>query len=133
VTTAGLDWAGVIAPGVQRQVDEQWLTAYRGWVYGAGYGVQLGAAVVTIVTTWTVYAMVALALLTGSWSGGLVIGLVFGVARAVPVLALSGVHDRGALRRFHVRFQAVREPARAASIGALAVLATGVLVAGVRA
>src|SRR5450631_4176274 len=29
-------------PGPRRQVDESWLVTYRGWVYGAGFGVQLG-------------------------------------------------------------------------------------------
>jgi hypothetical protein len=132
IAAAALDLAGVAPPGVHRQVDEHWLNAYRGWVYGAGYGAQLGGAVLTIVTTWTVHAMVALALLTGSGRAGLAVGLVFGIARALPLLALSGVHERGELRHFHMRFQAVRQPARMASIGALAVVATGALVAGVR-
>ena len=26
----------------RRQVDENWLQSYRGWVYGAGFGAQLG-------------------------------------------------------------------------------------------
>src|ERR1700687_389140 len=33
---------GKRVPGPRRQVDENWLGAYRGWVYGAGFGVQLG-------------------------------------------------------------------------------------------
>ena len=35
----------------RRQVDEDWLTRYRGWVYGAGFGYQLGLGVVTVVTS----------------------------------------------------------------------------------
>src|SRR4051812_1741114 len=27
-------------PGPRRQVNEDWLTAYRGWVYGLGFGAQ---------------------------------------------------------------------------------------------
>src|SRR5215212_3477402 len=38
-------------PSPRRQVNEDWLREYRGWVYGAGFGGQLGAAVTTIVTT----------------------------------------------------------------------------------
>lgn len=34
-------------PGPARQVDEDWLARYRGWVYGAGFGTQLGLGVVT--------------------------------------------------------------------------------------
>ena len=31
-------------PRYGRQVNEDWMSSYRGWVYGLGYGVQLGAA-----------------------------------------------------------------------------------------
>ena len=41
-------------PSWQRQVDEQWLGRYRGWVYGLGFGVQLGFGVLTIITSATV-------------------------------------------------------------------------------
>src|SRR5687767_4471958 len=34
-------------PSWRRQVDERWLTTYRGWIYGAGFGFQLGTGVVT--------------------------------------------------------------------------------------
>src|SRR5437867_3885662 len=66
-------------PTVRRQVDEDWLHRYRGWVYGVGFGVQLGAGVVTIVTTATVYVAFALAFLTGSAAGGLAVGATFGL------------------------------------------------------
>ena len=33
---------GHALPSWRRQVDEQWLTRYRGWVYGVGFGAQLG-------------------------------------------------------------------------------------------
>src|SRR5579885_2956006 len=36
-------------PSWRRQVDERWLTAYRGWVYGLGFGAQLGFGLVTII------------------------------------------------------------------------------------
>ncbi len=42
-------WFGLRVPGLRRQVDEDWLTRYRGWVYGAGYGAQLGVGFATIV------------------------------------------------------------------------------------
>src|SRR5690242_11921650 len=34
--------AGLRLPTLRRQVDERWLSAYRGWVYGLGFGFQLG-------------------------------------------------------------------------------------------
>src|SRR5437899_2146684 len=51
-------------PTVRRQVDEEWVTRYRGWVYGLGFGVQLGLGVVTIVTSPAVYAMVIAAVMS---------------------------------------------------------------------
>src|SRR5580704_2792424 len=39
---AGLDARADPAPGPRRQVNEEWLHRYRGWVYGLGFGAQLG-------------------------------------------------------------------------------------------
>src|SRR5205823_13599949 len=74
-------------PGPRRQVNEEWLTRYRGWVYGAGFGLQLGVGVATIVTTAAIYALLVMAALSGSILVGGLIGLTFGVARALPLLA----------------------------------------------
>src|SRR5436305_13175892 len=38
-------------PTTRRQVNEDWMARYRGWVYGAAFGAQLGAGVVTVVTS----------------------------------------------------------------------------------
>src|SRR5688572_17754383 len=53
----------------RRQVDEDWLTSYRGWVYGLGFGLQLGLGVVTIVTSAATVAALAVAFLTQSALG----------------------------------------------------------------
>jgi len=74
-------------PTIRRQVNEEWLYRYRGWVYGAGFGLQLGLGVVTIVTTSAVYATLLVAFLAGSWQAGAVVGATFGLARAATVLA----------------------------------------------
>ena len=76
-------------PGGHRQVDRAWLDRYRGWVYGAGFGVQLGLGVVTVVTSAATYAVLVLAVLTQSALGGLLVGGVFGLARAVPAVLLG--------------------------------------------
>src|SRR5690242_14139999 len=39
---ADLRLFGTRLPTVRRQVDERWLRKYRGWVYGVGFGFQLG-------------------------------------------------------------------------------------------
>jgi hypothetical protein len=105
---AGLAVAGVVVdiglfgmrvPGPQRQVDETWLMKYRGWVYGAGFGLQLGFAFTTIVTasaTWIAYACAAA---SGGPLAGALIGSVFGLARALPILSTVGVRDPAGLRR----------------------------------
>src|SRR6478752_4497910 len=83
--------AGRRLPSWRRQVDENWLSGYRGWVYGVGFGTQLGFGVVTIVTSSTTYAVVVLAFLSGTpWAGAL-IGGVFGLVRALPLLLMAGV------------------------------------------
>ena len=48
-------------PTWHRQVDERWLGTYRGWVYGAGFGFQLGLGIATIIPAAVTYAMLAAA------------------------------------------------------------------------
>ncbi|KRE56096.1 hypothetical protein [Phycicoccus sp. Soil748] len=100
-------------PSWRRQVDEQWLTRYRGWVYGVGFGAQLGFGLVTIITSATTYAVVLLAALGGDLRVGLAIGATFGVVRALPSLLMGGVADRAAL---HTVFGRVERWARSARI-----------------
>lgn len=85
-------------PSWRRQVDERWLTRYRGWVYGAGYGLQLGAGAFTIVPASATYVAALAAVLTGSWAQGAVIGATFGAARALPLLLMVRVRTPEALR-----------------------------------
>jgi hypothetical protein len=117
---------GARVPSTRRQVDEDWLGRYRPWVYAGGFGVQLGLAVVTIVTTATVYLVIVLAVLSGSFAAALLIGATFGLARALPILVVRNVSDpgslRGALRRVQSRATAARHAALASLVG-LAVVA----------
>ena len=64
-----LDGLPVAVPGPRRQVDERWLDRYRGWVYGAGYGAQLGLGVTTIVSSAATYVALLAAFLTASAPG----------------------------------------------------------------
>lgn len=120
---------GLRLPTVHRQVNENWLARYRGWVYGTGFGFQLGLGVATIVTSATVYVALLLALLTGSWVGGAVVGATFGLARALPLLAMRRVEDPAGIRR--VLRQAARWAGRAriVALGCLGVVAAVGLVA----
>jgi hypothetical protein len=116
-------------PTTRRQVNEEWLGRYRGWVYGLGFGFQLGMGVVTIVTSVTVFAMAGLALvagLSGSFVGGVVIGTAFGLMRASPITAFASVSDHASLQARHRRLQAWEPRSRtvaAALVGAVAVAA----------
>jgi hypothetical protein len=92
-------------PSWRRQVNEDWLTQYRGWIYGAGFGFQLGLGLVTFITAGAVYGTFGLALLSGSALGGLVIGLAFGLTRGLSILTTAGVRQPADLRSFHRRMQ----------------------------
>ena len=121
---AAVDGTGRRPPWpVHRQVDDGWMARYRGWVYGAGFGFQLGLGVVTIVTTAAVPAAWLLALLTASPGAGAAVGLAFGLSRGLPVLATARVHTPGGLWSFQRRFQAGEAAARWATVASLGALA----------
>jgi hypothetical protein len=111
---------GLELPSWRRQVDEQWLTRYRGWVYGVGFGAQLGFGLVTIITSSTTYAVVVLATLSGSPAAGLLIGGVFGLVRALPSVLMARVRDRAALHRIFGTVEKWANPAEAIARVALA-------------
>lgn len=115
-------------PTIQRQVNEDWLDEYRGWVVGLGFGFQLGAAFTTIVTSASVYVAFLAAALTGSVAGGVLIGVVFGVARALPLLAVKKVETPQALASVHRRLDVLAGTAHAVVAGAAVFLGVASLV-----
>jgi presenilin-like A22 family membrane protease len=115
-------------PTIRRQVDEDWLNRYRGWVYGAGFGGQLGAGVVTIVTTATVYLVLLAELVAGSVGAGAIIGAAFGALRAAPLLTGGQVRDYSQLVARHRRLIALAPASRRATWTVTAV-AAAVLIA----
>jgi MFS family permease len=106
-------------PGPRRQVNERWLDQFRGWVYGAGYGSQLGIGVTTVVSSAATYVALAAALLSASPSAGAAIVGCFGAVRGLTPLTAVGVRSPDALIRLHRSLARWRAPARA---GAVAVL-----------
>ena len=112
-------------PSWRRQVDVGWIGRYRGWVTGVGYGTQLGLGVVTIITSSSTYAALALALLSGSPGRGAAIGLVFGFVRAVPSLLMRRVDTQPGLHRVFERLRAWRLPA-----DRIAMVATSAVIVG---
>ena len=116
-------------PTVRRQVDDAWMHEFRGWVYGLGFGVQLGLGVVTIVTTATVYLTFLAALLTGSALAGGLVGLAFGAVRALPVLAVRRVRSPGALGTVEARLRHLEPSARRLALVGQLALAVAALAA----
>lgn len=136
VALAGTVGAALLAwrrrpPLGSRQVDERWLDRYRGWVYGAGYGLQLGVGVATIVTTWLIPLTWVLAAATASPPAGLVIGLTYGSVRGASVLLGARAATPAALRRLHQRLaDALPLAERATVLGhGLAIVLTAAAVA----
>lgn len=100
-------------PGPRRQVNEQWLGRYRSWVYGLGFGVQLGAGVTTVVVTSAAYVVPVAAFASASWETGAAIGAVAGALRGATVLASGWITTPERLMRFHDRVRAWQRPVRA--------------------
>jgi hypothetical protein len=89
-----------------RQVNELWLDDYRSWVYGAGFGFQIGLGFATYIMTSAVVLLVALAALTGDPLTALAIGTLFGFVRGLGVLPGARFTTPAKLAEFHVRFDA---------------------------
>ncbi len=120
---AGLDVRWGRMPSLRRQVNEEWLARYRGWVYGIGFGFQLGLGFATVVTSATVYAAFALAFLVGSPVGGLTVGALFGATRGVAILTMRRVTTPERLRSAHRRMSALAPAAAGGAITAQLFLA----------
>jgi len=118
----GLELVGVRVPTHRRQVDETWLHRYRGWVYGLGFGAQLGVGVWTIVTTAAVYVTLTAELLAPGLRAGALIGAVFGLVRGATVLAAAPIDSPGRLAAFHDRLHRAERTAAWAALGAQAVI-----------
>jgi hypothetical protein len=99
-----------------RQVNEDWLAQYRSWVYGAGFGWQIGVGLATYIMTAAVYLLIVLAALTASPLAAFSVCLVFGDVRGLAIFLGSGMTTPARMRAFHQRFDALREPVRVAVI-----------------
>jgi hypothetical protein len=104
-------------PFFPRQVNQDWLSNYRSWVYGGGFGWQIGVGVTTYVMTAAVPLMILVGVLTGTLTAALAIGATFGLARGFAVLLGARARTPAALIAFHRRFEAMGEPVRQSVIG----------------
>jgi sulfite exporter TauE/SafE len=104
-------------------VNEDWLVQFRGWVYGAGFGFQLGLGVITIVTISAVYAVLLAAVMTGSPAGGALIGLAFGLVRGATILGAARIRHPEQLLRLDATLRRWDRPSRRLAIAAEVALA----------
>lgn len=113
-----LDVTGWV-PTIRRQVDEDWLSRYRRWVYATGFGWQLGTGVTTVITSGATYAWLGLVVLQSSLSTALLVGAVFGLVRALPLVLLRA-ETPAALRSVAASIEAKARPVAAATVVLLA-------------
>ncbi len=94
-------------PFLRRQVNEDWLPHYRGWLYGLGFGWQIGTGVTTYIMTAAVLVTIALGALTASPWLALAVAMTFALVRGVVVLATARLDSFDALAAFHRRFHSL--------------------------
>lgn len=118
-----------LLPGWRRQVDERWMDSYRPWVYGAGWGAQLGAGMLTIVSSAATYLVLSLAILAGSWPAAVALAGTFGLMRGLTLLTGRRLTSPAALQAYHRRLAARRRLAVLAVVMADAAVAVTAAVA----
>ena len=106
-------------PFLRRQVNEDWLSGFRAWVYGGGFGFQIGTGVLTYVMTTAVFLAIAAAVLTGTAWQAVAVMTVFGLVRGSAIFLGAGAHSFPELQQLHRRLEAWREPIRRLTIGTL--------------
>ena len=112
-------------------MNENWIGAFRGWVYGGGFGLELGVGVVTYVVTWGVYAtLISATLTTSPWAGALV-GATFGLGRSASLLAAAFVDRPSRLTKFNRGLAQAGPLVRRSSSAGLALLGVAALLGGV--
>ena len=108
-----------LLPSRSRQVDENWIQRYRGWVYGAGWGVELGFGISTIITTALVHLLVVTMIFVGSFPAAIVLGATFGFVRGATILTTARVDSPERLRSFHRNLDGLAARSRSSVILAL--------------
>ena len=103
---------------------------YRGWVYGLGFGIQLGLGVTTVVSSAATYVALLAALLAPSAAGGALIMGCFGAVRGLTLLAGAGIRTPPQLLALHRRLARWRERAAWTGAGVLAAVLVVALAAG---
>lgn len=94
VGAAILEARGVrIVPQIRRQLPESWRWRMPLPVAAGLYGVLLGLGFTTFVLSFGVWALAGISFALGDPATGLIIGLAFGIGRAIPVIVLAPLAD----------------------------------------
>ena len=99
-----------------RQVNEAWLDQFRSWVYGSGFGWQIGVGLATYVTTSAVYLMIAMAALTSSPVVAFAVATGFGLVRGLAVFVGRHVTTPERLMALHRRLDELLPTAQRAVV-----------------
>ncbi len=78
-----------IVPQIRRQLPEHWRRVMPMPLAAALYGVLLGLGFTTFVLSFGVWALAGVSLAVGDPSIGLLLGLAFGIGRAIPIVVLA--------------------------------------------
>ena len=116
------DLGFVRTPRIPRQVDESWFVRFRPWVYGIGYGWQIGVGLATYVMTNAVYLMLIVGALTADPRIAIGIGALFGALRGLTLMVGSRLVDPERIRSLHRRLDELEPISRGAAVGAQAVI-----------
>ena len=120
---------GFRLPANPRQVERTWLDRYRPWVYGIGFGWQLGVGVATYVMSASVYLMIVVAASTGEPWLALAIVTLFGLLRGLAVLPAATVRTPSDLGRLHRLIERLRPAGRVVALaGQIGVLMVSVVI-----
>ena len=111
-----LKLGGFRLPSHTRQVNEAWLDQFRSWVYGSGFGWQIGVGLATYVTTSAVYLMIAMAALTGSPAVAFAVATGFGLVRGLAVFVGRHVTTPDRLMALHRRLDELLPTAQRAIV-----------------
>ncbi len=125
-----LDLSGLRPPGPARQVNENWIGAFRGWVYGGGFGVELGLGMLTYVVTWGIYAVFLASVFTTSPLSGALVGATFGLGRSLSLIAAGFVDRPSRLTLFNRRIAQAGPMVRRGTEVTFAILGAVVLAGG---
>jgi hypothetical protein len=82
-----------IAPQIRRQLPERWRWTMPLPVAAGLYGVLLGLGFTTFVLSFGVWALAGISVALGDPAAGVLIGVAFGIGRAIPVVVVAPIVD----------------------------------------